>query len=86
MQASFQMPLYRNGRRRQIYQSVRFARALIGWLAVRSKAATLTRVATYFHRDLSTLSHAVSSLEERSRNSESFANILNQHRYAIYQA
>ena len=62
------------------------ARALVGWLAIRSKAATLTRVASRFHRDLSTLSHAVSSLEERSRNSASFANALNQHIYAIYQA
>jgi len=60
------------------------ARALIGWLAVKSKAATLTRVATYFHRDLSTLSHAVSALEKRSRNSQSFANTLNQQLYAIY--
>ena len=62
------------------------ARALIGWLAVKSKAATLTRVAAHFRRELSTLSHAVSSLEERSRNSERFANALNQHLYAIYQA
>ena len=62
------------------------ARALIGWLSVRSKAATLTQVATHFHREISTISHAVSALEERSRNSASFANILNQHLYAIYQA
>lgn len=62
------------------------ARALIGWLCVRSKAATLTQVANHFHRELSTISHAVSALEERSRNSDSFANILNQHLYAIYQA
>ena len=62
------------------------ARALAGWLARKSGATTLTRVATHFHRELSTLSHAVSALEERSRNSESFANVLNQHLYAIYQA
>jgi REP element-mobilizing transposase RayT len=62
------------------------ARALIGWLAVRSKAATLTQVAAHFHREISTLSHAVSTLEKRSRNSEGFANALNQHLYAIYQA
>ena len=62
------------------------ARALIGWLSVKSKAATLTRVAGHFNRELSTLSHAVSALEERSRNSDSFVNILNQHLYAIYQA
>ena len=62
------------------------ARALIGWLVVKSKATTLTRVAAHFRRELSTLSHAVSALEERSRNSERFANALNQHLYAIYQA
>ena len=62
------------------------ARALAGWLAVKSKAATLTRVAAHFDRDISTLSHAVAALEERSRNSESFANVLNQHLYAISKA
>ena len=62
------------------------ARALIGWLAARSKAATLTAVAARFHRDLSTLSHAISVLQERSRNSARFANTLIQHLYAIYQA
>lgn len=62
------------------------ARALAGWLARKSQAVTLTRVADHFHRELSTLSHAVSALEERSRNSESFANDLDQHLYAIYQA
>ena len=62
------------------------ARALVGWLAARTKAATLTAVAARFHRDLSTLSHAVSALEERSRNSESFDNTLNEHLYAIYLA
>ena len=62
------------------------ARALVGWLAVKSRTTTLTRVATHFHRELSTLSHAVSALEERSRNSVSFASVLNQHIYAIYQA
>jgi putative transposase len=67
-------------------RSCAHARALIGWLAVKSKAATLTRVANHFHRDLSTISHAVSALEERSRNSDSFASILDQHLYAIYQA
>lgn len=62
------------------------ARALAGWLAMRTKAATLTRVAAHFDREISTLSHAVSTLEERWRNSASFANALNQHIYAIYQA
>ncbi len=62
------------------------ARALVGWLARKSNAATLSRVATHFHRELSTLSHAVSALEERSRNSESLANVLEQHLAAIFQA
>jgi REP element-mobilizing transposase RayT len=62
------------------------ARALIGWLAMKSRAATLTQVAAHFHRELSTLSHAVSALEERSRGSASIVNILNKHLYAIYQA
>jgi hypothetical protein len=59
---------------------------LIGWPAVKSKAATLTRVAAHFHREPSTLSHAVASLEERPRNSESLANALNQHVYALSKA
>jgi REP element-mobilizing transposase RayT len=62
------------------------ARALIGWLSLKTKAATLTRVADHFNREMSTLSHAVSTLEERSRNSDSFANLLNRHHYAISQA
>ncbi|MFN0316029.1 MAG: transposase [Burkholderiales bacterium] len=62
------------------------ARALAGWLALKSQAATLTRVAAHFDRDLSTLSHAVAALEKRSRNSESFAIALNEHLYTIYQA
>ena len=62
------------------------ARAVVAWLALKSGAATLTDVANLFNRDVPTLSHAVTALEQRSRNSESFANALNQHRYAICQA
>ena len=62
------------------------ARALAGWLARKSQAVSLTRVAAHFHRELSTLSHAVCALEERSRNSESSASDLDRHLYAIYQA
>lgn len=62
------------------------ARALVAWLAIKTQAATLTRVADLFDRDLSTLSHAVSTMEERSRNSESFANALKQHLDATCQA
>ena len=52
------------------------AQALIGWLAVKGKAATLTRVAAHFYREPCTLGHVVASPEERSRNSESLANAL----------
>ena len=62
------------------------ARAIVGWLALKSGAATLTEVAKLFDRDVSTLSHAIAALEQRSRNSESVANALDQHFYAIYQA
>lgn len=62
------------------------ARALIGWLAIKSGSATLTEVAARFNREASTLSHAVTNLEKRSRQSESFANSLSRHLYALYQA
>ena len=74
--------LIASGKGRQAAQ----ARALIGWLALKSKAATLTQVAARYDREISTLSHAVSSLDERSRNSASVANALKQHINAIYQA
>lgn len=62
------------------------ARAVVGWLALKSGAATLTEVANHFNRDVSTLSHAIAALERRSRNSESFANALDQQLNAICQA
>jgi REP element-mobilizing transposase RayT len=62
------------------------ARALIAWLAVRTKASSLANLSDYFGRDVSTLSHALSRLEERSRNSASFASALTDHLYAIRQA
>lgn len=62
------------------------ARALLAWLAVKSKASTLANLARYVGRDISTLSHALSRLEERSRNSPGFASTLNQHLYALSQA
>lgn len=62
------------------------ARAIVGWIALQSGAATLTEVASLFDRDVSTLSHAIAALEQRSRNSESFANALNQQLYAICHA
>lgn len=62
------------------------ARALLAWLALRTQAAPLTQLAQLFRRDISTLSHAVSRLEERSRKSSTFARALNRHIYAISQA
>jgi putative transposase len=62
------------------------ARALLAWLAIQSNASTLTTLAAYFGRDISTVSHALSRLEERSRNSTSFASALEKDRYAISQA
>lgn len=45
------------------------ARALIAWLALKTQAAPLTALAQAFGRDISTLSHALSRIEERSRKS-----------------
>lgn len=62
------------------------ARALTAWLALKTKASTLTSLAQTFGRDISTLSHALSRLEKRSRKSATFAKTLNKHFYAISQA
>jgi hypothetical protein len=58
-------------------------RALIGWLALKSKAASLTQVAARFHRDSSTLSHAVTGLDRKSRTTEGIASALKQHLAAL---
>jgi hypothetical protein len=60
--------------------------ALLAWLAIKSKATTLANLVRYFGRDLSTVSHALSRLEDRSRKSDDFANSLNQYIYAISRA
>jgi chromosomal replication initiation ATPase DnaA len=62
------------------------ARALVAWLALQTKAASLTTLAHAFGRDISTLSHALSRVEERSRKSPAFAKALDRHLYAISQA
>ena len=62
------------------------ARAIVSWLALKTKAATLTALAQQFGRDISTVSHAHSRLEERSRKSATFAKALKKHLYAISQA
>ena len=62
------------------------ARALVAWLALKTRAASLTTLAHAFGRDISTLSHALSRIEERSRKSPAFAKALRRHLYAISQA
>ena len=62
------------------------ARALLAWLALKTHAASLTALSQTFGRDISTLSHALSRLEERSRKSHAFAKALRRHLYAISQA
>ena len=62
------------------------ARALIAWLALNTHAASLTSLAQRFGRDISTLSHALSRLEQRSRKSPAVAKALRQHLYATSQA
>ena len=74
--------LFATGRARQPAE----ARALIAWLARNTQAASLTALAATFGRDITTLSHALSRIEERSQKSAAFAKALNRHRYAISQA
>lgn len=62
------------------------ARALIAWLALKTQATPLTALAQTFGRDISTLSHALSRIEQRSRKSAAFAKTLDRHLYAIRQA
>ena len=62
------------------------ARALLAWLAIKTKASTLTAIADYVHRDLSTLSHALLRLEQRALSNADSARILERHLYAISQA
>jgi len=59
------------------------ARALI---ALKTQVASLTTLAHTFERDLFTLGHAVSRIEEHSRDSPAFAKTLNNLLYAISQA
>lgn len=56
-------------RARRRFRKPAEARAVIGWLALATEAATLTAVAERFGRDLATLSIAVSRLGERSAES-----------------
>ena len=62
------------------------ARALICWLAIKTQATSLTKLAHAFQRDISTLSHATSRLDARSRTDSAFADVLCAHLNAISQA
>ena len=62
------------------------ARALIGWLAMRTGAAPLTEVARRFHRDLSTLSRAAGALDHVATAGGPEAKALRGHQNAIMQA
>ena len=62
------------------------ARALVCWLAIKTPAASLTTLANAFNRDISTLSHAVSRLDARSRADSVVADMLDRHLKAISQA
>lgn len=62
------------------------ARALVCWLAIKTQAASLTTLARVFKRDISTLSHAASRLDARSRADSVVAGTLDRHLKAISQA
>ena len=62
------------------------ARALVCWLAIKTPAASLTTLANAFNRDISTLSHAASRLDARSRADSVVADMLDRHLKAISQA
>ena len=62
------------------------ARALVGWLAATTRAATLTEVARRFKRDLSAVSRAVARVERLAAEDPAKGKILRTHQIAISQA
>lgn len=62
------------------------ARALIGWFAAQTRAATLAEVAERFSRDATTLSRRVSQLDCELRSSKTYTRDLARHINAIMQA
>ena len=70
------------GKGRQVAQ----LRALVAWLATRSRSCTLADVAAHFSRSPSTLSHLVANLEKLSRTDGQTTDALRKHLYAIMQA
>lgn len=61
-------------------------RAIIGYLARKLGAASMTDVATYFRRDVSTLSRQVGEIEKQLVSSQAMKRRLNRHVSAIAQA
>jgi REP element-mobilizing transposase RayT len=62
------------------------ARQVIGWLALKTDNLTLTQVAQYFGRDVTTLSRGVKRIEESILKSKTFAKKLENLNNAIAQA
>ena len=61
------------------------ARALVAWLATRSRSCSLVEVAAHFSRSPSTLSHLVANLEKLAHGSGDPADALRKHLDAIMQ-
>jgi len=61
------------------------ARGIIGWLATRTGAATLTEVSKMFHRDVSTMSHVVRRIDLAAQRESEFTRKLEDYN-AILQA
>lgn len=59
------------------------ARGVIGWLATRTGAATLTEVSKRFHRDVGTMSHVLRRVDLRSRCEPALATTLEGFRKEI---
>ena len=61
------------------------ARGLVGWLAMRTGAATLTEIAHRFHRDVATLSQTVRRLDLAAKQEPAVAQELQAHLDAMVQ-
>ena len=61
------------------------ARGLVGWLAMRTGAATLTEIAHRFHRDVATLSQTVRRLDLAAKQEPAVARELQVHLDALVQ-
>ena len=68
------------------YADTAKARAIIGYLARKLDAASLTEVAAYFQRDVSTLSRQVGEIEKRATSSPEMKGRIKKYIDAITQA